>query len=202
MIATASSEAVSVSIRKTRGIRTGYHQKRMKMLLKRTLTPPAAPFVTGLRARCIHSANRCFSSHCRPCKSRIRKASLGPAFDYVGRLRARRTPFGRRLRAPSSPIVSRRAHFTICSKWPAGSQHGDRLGRSLKVNRGRPPALRRQLKASRIREHFTGCRACPAVGASARRRLLFMILIPTGFRRGNKTLGLVNRRGLYRSPLR
>jgi hypothetical protein len=35
-----------------------------------------------------------------------------------------------------------RAHFTICPKRPAGSEHLDRRGRSLNVRRGRPPGPR------------------------------------------------------------
>jgi hypothetical protein len=35
-----------------------------------------------------------------------------------------------------------RAHFTVCAKRPASSEHEDRRGRSLKVRHGRPPRLR------------------------------------------------------------
>jgi hypothetical protein len=39
--------------------------------------PAAAASIMGLRARCIHSANRCVSGQCRRCKRRVRELSRG-----------------------------------------------------------------------------------------------------------------------------
>jgi hypothetical protein len=88
--------------------------------------------------------DRCLSGQCRRCKRRVRAAILGPAFDHVGRPRARWMQCGWGC---GSWLTSHemRGHFTRCLKRPADLpqvNYLDRRRRNWKAKPGRQPGPR------------------------------------------------------------